>query len=76
MAKFSMKLKKAGKTNRLFRYDLNYIPYNYMGEVTNRFKGLYMIECLKNYGWRSVTLYRRQGSRPFPRKINAKRLNG
>ena len=37
-------------------------------EVTRRFKGLDLIECLKNYGWRLVTLYRRQGSRPFARK--------
>ena len=37
-------------------------------EVTNRFKGLDLIECLKNYGWRFVTRYRRQGSRPSPRK--------
>ena len=45
-------------------------------EVTNRFKGLDLIECLKNYGWRFMTLYRRQGSRPSPRKRNAKRQNG
>ena len=45
-------------------------------EVTNRFKGLDVIECLKNYGWRFVTLYRSQGSRPSPRKRNARRQNG
>ena len=49
---------------------------DYTVEVTNRFKGLDLIECLKNYGRRFVTLYRRQGSRPFPRKRNAKRQNG
>ena len=37
-------------------------------EVTNRFKGLDLIECLKNYGWRFMTLYRRQRSRSSPRK--------
>ena len=42
-------------------------------EVTSRFKGLGLIECLKNYGWMFVTLYRRQVSRPSPRKRNAKR---
>ena len=42
-------------------------------QVTNRFKGLDLIECLKNYGWRFVTLYRRQGSRPSPRRRNAKK---
>ena len=41
-------LKKVGKTTRPFRYDLNQIPYNYPVEVTNRFKGLDLIECLKN----------------------------
>ena len=40
--------------------------------MRNRFKGLDMIECLMNYGRRFVTLYRRQGLRPFPRKRNAK----
>ena len=44
-------------------------------EVINRFKGLDLIECLKNYGWVFVILYRRQGSRPSPRKRNAKRKN-
>ena len=54
-------MKKVGKTTRPFRYDLNQIPYNYTVEVTNRFKGLYLIDIVpKNYGWRFVTLYRRQ----------------
>ena len=56
IAKFRLKLKKVGKTTRPFRYDLNQIPYNYTVEVTNKFKGLYLIECLKNYGWRFMTL--------------------
>ena len=60
IAKFRLKLKKVGKTTRPFRYDLNQNPYNYTVEVTNRFKGLDLIECLKNYGWRFVTLYRRR----------------
>ena len=49
-AKFRLKLKKVGKTTRPFRYDLNQIPYNYTVEVTNRFKGLDLIECLMNDG--------------------------
>ena len=48
------------KNTRLFRYDLNQIHYNYTVEVTNRFKGLDLIEYLKNYGQRLMTLYRRQ----------------
>ena len=65
ITKFRLNL-KIGKTTRPFRYDLNQIPYDYTVEVTNRFKGLDLIECLKNYGQRFVTLYRRQGSRPSP----------
>ena len=53
-------LKKLGKTTISFRYDLNKIPYYYTVEVTKRFKGGDLIECLKNYGWRFMTLYRRQ----------------
>ena len=45
-------------------------------EVRNRFKGLDLTECLVNYGWKFVTLYRRQGSRPSPKKRNAKEQNG
>ena len=59
IAKFRLELKKVGKTTRLYRYDLNQIPYDYTVEVTNRLKGLDVIECLKNYGRRFVTLYRR-----------------
>ena len=42
--KFRLKLKKVGKTNRPFRYDLNQIPYDYTMKVTNRFKGLDLID--------------------------------
>ena len=59
-------MKKVGKTTRPFRYDLNQIPYTV--EVRNRFKGLDLIDGLMNYGWRFMTLYRRQGSRPSPWK--------
>ena len=76
IAKFSLKLMKVRKTNRQFRYDLNQIPYNYTMKVTNRFEGLDLIERLKNYGQRFVTLYWRQGSRLSPRKRNAKKQNG
>ena len=76
IAKFRLQFKKVGKTTRPFRYDLNQILYNYTVEVTSRFKGLDLIECLKNHGQRFMTLYRRQWSRPSPRKRNAKRQNG
>ena len=80
IATFRLKLKKVEKTTRPFRYDLNQIPYNYTVDVTNRFKGLDLTKCLKNYGWRFVTLNRRQQSRNqvfiSPRKRNAKKQNG
>ena len=76
IAKFRLKFKKVGKTTRPFRYDPNQIPYDYTVEVRNRFKGIDLIECLMNYGWRFMTLYRRQGSRQFPWKRNAKKQNG
>ena len=60
ITKLRLKLKKVGKTTRQFSYDLNQILYSYTVEVTNRFKGLDLIECLKNYGQRFVTFYRRQ----------------
>ena len=75
IAKFRLKLKKVEKTTRPFSYNLNQIPYNYTVEVTNRFKGLDLIEYLKNYGQKFMTLYRRQCSRLSPRKRNAKRQN-
>ena len=70
-------MKKEGETSRPFRYDINQIPYDYTVEVRNIFKGLDLIECLMNYGWKFVTLYRRQGARPYPRKKckKAKRLS-
>ena len=76
IAKFRLKLRKVGKTTRPFRYDLNQIPDDYTVEVRNRFKGLDLIECLMNYGWRFMTLYSKQGSRPSPWKRNAKKQNG
>ena len=60
IAKFRLKVKKVRKTARPFMYDLNKISYDYTVEMTNRFKGLDLIECVKNYGEKFITLYRRQ----------------
>ena len=54
-------------------YDLNQIPYDYTVEVTNRFKGLDLTECLKNYGWRFMTLYRRVVIKTIPKKKKCKK---
>ena len=69
IAKYRLKLKKVGKTTRPFRYDLKQIPCDYTMEVRNRFKGLDLIDRVPDELWSEVvTLYRRQGSRPSPRK--------
>ena len=54
IAKFRLKLKKAGTTSRPFRYDLNQIPYDYTVEVRNRFKGLDLIDRMPEELWTEV----------------------
>ena len=47
-------MKKAGKTARTFRYDLNQIPYDYTVEMRNRFKGLDLIDRMPDKLWTEV----------------------
>ena len=47
-------MKKVGKTTRPFRFDLNQIPYDYKVEVTNRFKGLDLIDRVPEELWTEV----------------------
>ena len=54
LAKFRLKLKKVGKTTRPFRNDVNQIPHDYTVEVTNRFKGLDLIDRLPEELWTEV----------------------
>ena len=54
IAKFKLKLKQVGKTSRPFRHDLNQIPYDYMVEVTNRFKGLDLVDRMTKEIWMEV----------------------
>ena len=54
IAKFRLKLKKGGKTTRPFKYNLNQIPYDYVVEVTNRFKGLDLIDTVPEELWAEV----------------------
>ena len=54
IAKFTLKLKKVGKTTRPFMYDLNQIPYDYTVEVRTRFKGLDLIERGPDELWMEV----------------------
>ena len=60
IAKFRLKLKNVGKITRPFRYYLDKIHYDYTVEVTNRFKIFNLIEYLKKYEQRFITLYRSQ----------------
>ena len=77
IAKFRLKLKKVGKITRPFRYDLNEIPYDYIVEVRNRFKGLDLVDRVPDELWTEVCpLFRRQGPTPSPWKRNAKKQNG
>ena len=54
IVKFRLRLKKVGKTDRPFRYDLNQIPYDYIVEVKNRFKGLDVIDRVPDEPWNEV----------------------
>ena len=77
IAKFRLKMKKVGKTTRLFRYDVNQIPYDYTVEIRNRLKGLGLIDRVPDELWMEVyDIVQETGTRPSPRKINAKKQNG
>ena len=54
ITKSRLKLKKVGETNTPFVYDLNQIPYDYTVEVTNRFKGLDLIDRVPEELWTEV----------------------
>ena len=74
IAKFRLKLKKVGKTTRPFRYDLNQIPYDYTVEVTNRFKGLDLIDRVPEELWRGVRdIVEEAGIKTIPKKKKCKK---
>ena len=54
MTKCRPKVKKVGKTTRLFKYDLNQTPYDYTVEEINRFKGLGLVDKVPKYLWTEV----------------------
>ena len=69
IAKFRLKLKKVGKTTRLFRYDLNQIPYDYPVDVRNRFKCLDLIDRVPDELWNEVRdIVQETGSKTVPKK--------
>ena len=66
-------MKKVGKTTRSFRYDLNQIPYDYMVEVRNRFKGLDLIYRVPDELWMEVRdIVQETGIKIIPRKKRKK----
>ena len=74
IAKFRLKLKKVGKTTRPFRYDLNQIPYDYIVEVRNRFKGLDLIDRVPDELWREVhDIVQETGIKTIPKKKKGKK---
>ena len=77
IAKFRLKLKKIGKTFRLFRYDLNQNHYDYTAEVRNRFKGLDLIDREPDELWTEVRdIVQETGIKVIPKKRKAKKQNG
>ena len=74
VAKFRLKFKKVGKTNRPFRYDLNQTPYDYTVKVRNRFKGLDLVDRVPDELWTQVcNIVQETGIKSIP---NKKRQNG
>ena len=74
IAKFRLKLKKVGKTNRPFRYDLNQIPYDYTVEVRNRFKGLDLIDRVPDELWVELhDIVQETGIKTIPKKKKCKK---
>ena len=73
IANFRLKLKKVGKTTRLFRYHLNQTPYDYTVEVRNRFKGLDLIDRVLDELWTEVRdIVQETGSKTIPKKKKCK----
>ena len=67
-------MKKAGKTTRPFRYDLNQIPYDFTVEVRNRFKGLDLIDRVCDKLWMEVhDIIQETGIKTIPKKKKCKK---
>ena len=73
-AKFRLKLKKVGKTTKPFRYDLSKMLYDYTVEVTNRFKGLDLIDRVLEKLWVEVRdIIQEAGIKTIPKKKKCKK---
>ena len=68
-------MKKVGKTTRLFKYDLNHIPYDYKVEVRNRFKGLDLLDTVPDKLWMEVRdIVQEAGIKTIPKKCTKAKL--
>ena len=77
IAKLRLRLKKVGKTTRSFRYDLNQIPYDYTVKVTNRFKGLDLIDRVPEALWTEVcNTVQEAVTKTIPKEKNSRRQSG
>ena len=77
IAKFRLKLKKVRKITRPFRYDLSQIPYVFTVELTNKFKGLDLVDILPEELWTEVINTKTGGDQSHPKgKKHTRRQNG
>ena len=76
IAKFRLKLKTVGKTTKPFKYDLNQIPYDYTVEVTNKFKGLDLIDRVPDELWMEfLDIVQEAEIKTIPKKKKSKKQN-
>ena len=74
LCQIRLKLKEVGKTTRPLRYDLNQIPYDYTVEVTNRFKGLDLVDIVPEELWMEVhNIVQETMTKTILKKRNARR---
>jgi len=74
ITKFRLKLKKAGKTTRPARYDLNQIPYEYGGKVMSRSKGLDLVNSVPEELWTEVhNIVQEAENKTIPKKNKSKK---
>ena len=67
-------MKKVGETTRPFRYDLKQIPYDYIVEVRNRYKGLDLIDRVPDKLWKEVRdIVQETGIKTIPKKKKCKK---
>ena len=77
IAKLRFKLKKVGKTTRIFRYDVNPILYDYTMEVRNRFKGLDLTNCVPDNLWMEVhDIVQETGIKTIPMEKTCQKAKG